>query len=119
MCMHRSERRTKRRAGKRAKLSGEYEAVRGDRGESDKQQRADIEPDPRANSLHQRLLIFPSRSPSLSHRPLACHTGNYLLNTPGSDSVCVRAPCVSPVTLQPTLRAPRGVEDLFQHGPAT
>lgn len=25
--------------------------------------------------------------PSLSHWPLACHTGNYLLNTPGSNSV--------------------------------
>lgn len=53
---------------------------------------AEIKLAPRANRLHQRLLlIFSLAVPSLSHWPLACHTGNYLLNTPGSNSFCVYA----------------------------
>lgn len=59
---------------------------------------ADSEPPPRANRLQQSSSSFSLQASPLSRWTLGCHTGNYLLNTPGSDRawVCAHMFCQVP-----------------------
>ncbi len=77
-----------RQKRQRFKLQGEHKVVQGDRGEADKQQ--------------LQILSWPlgrtdsTRGCSSFSLQLACHADNYLLNTPGSDSVWALVFCQLP-----------------------